>query len=382
MTLKHLIIAVMAFSPALIHAAETTGKKDFKILPTARALFDAAAYLPQNDDFKPGVCAPDVRLGAKANFGSFEARADISYKFGKLSPADIYLKWNINDNSFLQGGFFIHQFGLQSATGAAAKISMEEPIAQTAFGEGRLLGAMYVYKNKAVHFAGSLYAQTESMTKHANELGRTGVGALARFAWHPLTETGNIFQIGTSALIQTASFNGDKENPTSVFKSSFPTKVSSVSCVNAEVDHVKSIFKLSPEMLWAKGRFAAEGQFYFLNTARKEGLKSFQGMGGYVLTRVMLNPGARYSYSPWIGYLATPAPKTWEIVAGYSYAHLNDSDADIFGGNANSATFTLNYYINKWITWRFNYSYTNRADNPALPSLHANIFQTRIQFVF
>lgn len=364
-------------------AASASDTSNFKISPVGRALFDAAAYLPQNSDFKPGVAVPDVRLGAKASFGSFEARAEIAYRFGKVSPTDIYLQWNINDNSFLKGGYFIHQFGLQSATGAASKISMEEPVTQTALGESaRLLGAMYVYKNPGIHFAGSLYAQNEAMLKHADELGRTGVGAMARFLWHPLTSRGNIFHIGTSALVQTASFNGDTGNPVSTFKVSFPTKVSDVSCLKAEVDHVRSIFKVSPEVLWSRGRFAAEGEFYYLNVARKDGFRSFQGLGCYVLTRTLLNRGARYSYSPWIGYLATPAPRSWEIVAGYSYADLNDSGAGVYGGKVNSATLTMNYYINKYITWRVNYSYTDRPAAPGLPSSHANIFQTRIQFLF
>ena len=76
---------------------------------------------------------------------------------------------------------------------------------------------------------------------------------------------------------------------------------------------MRSVFKVAPEALWGHGRFAAEAQFFFLNVARKEGLGSFQGLGCYALGRVLLNRGARYSYSPWIGYLATPAPRSWEI---------------------------------------------------------------------
>lgn len=378
---KYFILSILILAGASAKAG-TDEKTAFKITPTGRALFDAAAYLPQDDDFKPGVTVPDVRLGAKASFGDFEARADISYRFGKLYPADIYLKWAINEKSFLKGGFFVHQFGLQSATGASDKISMEEPIAQTAFGESRLLGAMYVYHDKSIHFAGSFYAQSDAMTKRANELGRTGVGAMARVAWHPVTARGNIFQIGATGLIQTAAFNGDTENPVSTFKAPFPTKVSNVSCLDAEVDHVKSIFKLTPEILWSRDRVAVEGQFYWLNTGRKNSLTSFQGIGCYALTRILLNRGADYSYSAASGYLATPAPKSWEIVAGYSYADLNDSGANIYGGLANSATLTMNYYINKYITWRVNYSYTARRGGPDIMARHANIFQTRIQFLF
>lgn len=355
---------------------------DFKIVPTARALFDAAAYAPSDSLFRPGVALPDMRLGAKANFDSFEARADLSYRFGKIYLADIYLQWNISENSFLKGGFFVHQFGIQSATGASHKISMEEPVAQTVFGEIRLLGAMYVWYNRRFHFAGSLYAQPEASVCHADQLGNTGFGAIARFLWHPFTAPGNIFQIGASGLLQTPDYSGDRRNPVEQLAASFPTRVSNVSLLRADIDSVRSVFKLTPEVLWARGRVAAEAQFYYMLTSRRNGLRSFQGYGAYVMARVLLNRGAQYSYSAAPGAFATPAPKSWELVAGYSYVDINDSRARIFGGRADSASLTLNYYLNKYITWRLNYSYTVRPSEPGLPGRHANIFQTRIQFVF
>lgn len=355
---------------------------DFKITPTARALFDVAAYAPADSMFRPGVTIPDVRLGAKASFDNFEARTDVSYRFGKLYLADVYLQWNINSNSFLKGGFFVHQFGLQSATGASHKISMEEPIAQSVFGEIRLLGAMYVWYNPAAHFAGSLFVQPEASVLHANELGNTGVGAVARALWHPVISPGNIFQIGASALLQSPDYAGDRKNPVMQFAASFPTRVSNVNLLKASVDSVASVFKITPEILWARGRVGVEAQFYYLRTARRNHLPAFRGYGAYVMTRVLLNKGARYQYSPAPAALATPVPKSWEIVAGYSWADLNDAGANIFGSRANSASLTLNYYLNKFITWRLNYTYADRITEPGLPSRHANIFQTRIQFVF
>lgn len=393
-TFRNLLLALLASATVSASAAEaamspdttaTTGTKvakSFRIMPTGRAMFDAAAYTPEGDGFKAGVALAEARLGAKADFGDFEARVDISYKFGKFSPADIFLQWNIDANSFLKGGYFIHQFGLQSGTGAAAKISMEEPIAQSALGESRMPGAMYVWHNPKLHFAGSLFAQSSAFTKHADELGRTGFGAMARFAWHPVAETGNIFQIGISALMQTATFDGDTKNPVSTFKANFPTRVCDTRCLSAEVDHVKSIFKASPEVLWAKGRVAAEGQYYFMNAARRDGLPSFKGMGAYVLARVLLNRHAAYSYSAAPACIATPASGTWEIVGGFSWADLNDDHASIYGGNASNFSLTLNYYIHKYITWRVNYSYTSRGEAGSLPARHLNIFQTRIQFLF
>lgn len=378
---KNLLLAILMALPFFISSAAEEGSK-VTFRPTARALFDAAAYAPSDSDFVAGVCCPDVRLGAMANFDNFEVRADISMRFGKFYPADIYLQWNINPHSFLKGGYFVHQFGLQSATGASHKIGMEEPIAQSALGELRLLGAMYVWNNAKLHFAGSLFGQSSSMTEHANTLGKSGFGAMARIAWHPMASTGNIFQVGATALMQSPNYSGDKHNPISTFGAQFPTKVSNVNCVSARVDEVKSIFKISPELLWSRGRWAAESQFYYMNVGRKLSLPSFAAKGAYVQGRVLLNRGAEYGYSAAPGYLATPRPGSWEIVAGWSWLDLDCNHAEIYGGRANSASLTLNYYLNKYITWRVNYNYTRRSSSAALAARDVNIFQTRIQFVF
>lgn len=367
---------------ALLGAVLSARADDFKIVPTARALFDAAAYLPNDSDFRPGVAMPDVRLGAKANFGNFEARADISMRFGKFYPADIYLMWKINETSRLTGGFFVHQYGLQSATGASAKITMEEPIAQSAFGEIRLLGLQYQWWNSRISVAGSVFAQPEAVTKHANELGQEGMGALGRFLWHPHTTDGDIFQIGLSAFVQSPTFGGDTRNPISNYRAPFPTKVSNVTLASATVDSVSCIFKMTPEVLWSRGRVSAEGQFYFLNTSRRGSLHAFRACGGYVTARILLNRGARYSYSPATGYLTTPGKGLWELVASYSGLTLNNDRAGVWGGKGQSASLTMNYYLHKYITWRVNYTWCNGYDSSGLPARHANIFQTRIQFLF
>lgn len=366
---------------------------DFKIRPTARALFDVGGFIPAQPEFKAGVALPDVRLGALMNFDKFEARVDIGYQSYKFVPADIYLQYHINDHSIVKGGFFVHQYGIQSATGASTKIGMEAPVAQNAFGYGRLPGAMYVYQNGKILSASSLFAQNTAAFKFANELGQTGFGAMTRFVWHPDTTSGNIFHIGVSAAMQSANFSGDSKNAVCTFRSTFPTKISDVTCVSASVDQVSSIFRISPEILWSKGRVAVEGEGYFLNAARKDGLPSFRGYGAYMQTRILLNKNAKYKYSPWIGYVATPGAKSWELVAGYSYADLNCNDitaanpeaTPIKGGRVNSASLTLNYYIHKYVTARLNYNYTRRTGytaDPAHPSLHTNIIQARIQFLF
>ena len=145
---------------------------------------------------------------------------------------------------------------------------------------------------------------------------------------------------------------------------------------------VKNIFKFTPELILAKGRFAFEGQYFYAIAYRKYDLKAFHGQGAYGFLRAIVK-GNDYGYSAFDGCLATPAPKSMELVLGYNFSDVTDSKAGIYGGISNNASLTFNYYINKYLVWRVNYSYTQvRNQGAGVPDHHANIFQTRIQIVF
>ena len=141
------------------------------------------------------------------------------------------------------------------------------------------------------------------------------------------------------------------------------------------------MFKLTPELLVAKGRVALEGQYYYMNVNRKNGLASYKASGVYGLLRGVLI-GGDYGYSHADAGLATPAPKTLEVVAGYNYTDATCGKAGIYGGRTNDASITLNYYINKYMIARLRYSYTNVEGSDVMRDRHVNTIQARIQFKF
>ena len=67
---------------------------------------------------------------------------------------------------------------------------------------------------------------------------------------------------------------------------------------------------------------------------------------------------------------------------GYSYTNGYDSKSQIFGGISNDYSVTLNYYLNKYITCRLRYSYTNVWGSDVMHKRHENIIQARIMFKF
>lgn len=361
-----------------------------KINPTGRILMDGAVYLGGNrgvaeagdTKFVNGVAIPDIRLGAKASYGKFKAKIDVGFSYGKVGLKDTYFEYDINEANFLRAGYFVPQWGLNSETSSSMKPSYEEPSANEFFNANpRLLAFMWQY-DKGQFLAGtSIFAEAAAMTNNATAMGRQAWGAQTRLVWRPRHADGDIIQTGIS--LNYSSPNAD-DHTGFLYAANFPSRVSKVTQLSANIDNARGLFKLSPELLLVKGRFALEAQYYYMNVARKDGLRNYRAHGAYGMFRTMLI-GSRYCYSHSAGGIDTPAKGTLEMVLGYDYVNASDSRAGIYGGISNDANCTFNYYINNWMIARFRYSYTNVRDRRVAdltPSRHVNTIEARLQIIF
>ena len=381
------ILLAPAFSTV---SAQDSEEPKFKFTPTGRILADGAVYAPDGDGFADGVAIPDVRIGAKVSYGKWSGKIDIGYGFGKLSMKDVFIQYGFNPENYVKVGYFVHQFGLNAATSSSMKPSMEVSSCDTYFNAtGRNLGIQYVH-DKDAFFAGVSVMAGTSISTPASDYGKVSVGATTRLVWRPYHEEGRVVQVGMSGWYQSAmhkKLTDDEGNPYVSpgffdFSCQFPTRVSKVNMLGANVSDAKGLVKLSPEILLSKDRFALEGQYYYMNVDRKDGLHSYSAQGAYGLLRALICGDSSYAYSHGDAGLAKPGGKTLECVLGYSYTNGYDSKSQIFGGISNDYSVTLNYYLNKYITCRLRYSYTNVWGRDVMHKRHENIIQARIMFKF
>lgn len=390
--MKRYISLIAAASIVAISAtAQESSEPKFTIKPTGRILMDGAVYLGGNDDisddtgdkkFVDGVAIPDVRLGVKAGYGKWKAKIDIGFGYGKVSLKDIFLEYDFNESNLVKLGYFVPQFGLNSETSSSMKPSYEEPASNEFFyANPRLLAASYVFDKGQYFAAVTAFAEANAMKENATEMGKQGWGAQTRLVWRPRHTDGDAFQIGCSFNYSTPT-----ENDHSAFSytSNFPSRVSKVNLLTANIDHARGLFKMTPEILFMKGNFAVEAQYYYMNVARKDGLHNYRAHGAYGLFRALLF-GGQYSYSHADCGMATPPAKSFEVVLGYNYTNASDSRAGIHGGISHDASCTFNYYINKYMIARLRYSYTNVRDRyvaDLLPKRHVNTIEARLQVIF
>lgn len=364
-------------------AAANAQENKLVVKPSGRILMDAAFLNSSNkavdEQCVDGVNVPDIRIGMKVSYGKWEGKADIGYARGSVSPKDIFIQYNFNKQNFLRGGYFVHQFGYQSATSSSFKVSMEEPETHSAFGVGgRLVGLMYEHSDNKFMGTGSIYTDAQSFKKQSNHTGYQGSGFLTRLVYHPLIEKGNLFHVGIGLNYELAAENRSNME----FKAPYPVRVAGINAIGAKITDAKNDFKFSGELMAAKGHVGIEGQYIFMNVDRKGDAKSYNAWGAYGNLRFLLNN--EYEYVKNDAGIATPAPKSWELVAAYNYTDMNDAKAGFHGGKLSDWALTMNYYINKYMIWRVS-GHIVRAGESDYSGFNKNTFrviETRLQFKF
>ncbi len=371
------------FGLTLLFPSLTKAQNELKVSPSGRILMDGGIFDSKNDKFVDGVAVPDIRLGAKASYEKFKAKFDIGYSYGKLSLKDVFLERELSSSSLIRVGYFVHEFGLQSSTSSSMKITMEEPASNEAFFNSRLLGAMYIHDKDDFYAAASVHVESEAMKKSSDEMGEQGYGAMTRLVYRPLRNNGAIFHLGISGAYESPRYNADEKlnHKSFVLGANFPTRIAKVKALEASITDAKRLYKFSPEVLAAYGPVALESQYYYLTVNRDNDFKNYKASGAYGILRGLVK-GGNYKYSNSSSGIATPGAGSLEAVLAYNYTDMSDKKAQIFGGRLNDVAVSFNYYINKYMIWRFRYSYTHVTNRADIENQTLNSFQTRFQIIF
>lgn len=351
------------------------------IKPSGRILMDAATMSSSDETVNKaatdGMNIPDIRIGMKATYGKWEGKVDMGYARQSLSAKDVFLQYNFDKKNFIRGGYFVHQFGYQSATSSSFKVSMEEPETHSAFGVGgRLLGFMFEHSDDKFMTAASFYTDAQSFKNQTNKTGYQGAGLMTRLVYHPFIEKGKLFQVGVGLNYELPSQNAANME----WKSPYPTRVASINAIGAKFTDAKNDFKLSTELMAAKSHVGLEAQYIYMNVNRRDNQPSYKAWGAYGNLRFLLNN--EYEYVKGDAGIATPAPKSWELVAAYNYTDMNDEAFK--GGKLSDWALTMNYYINKYMIWRVS-GHLVHAGESQYSGYDKNTFrvlETRLQIKF
>lgn len=370
--------------------ARSEDENKFKAMPNGRVLIDGALYSSNESHlFKGGMAIPEARLGVKMQYGKWSSWIDVGFAYGKVGLRNMWIQYAFNSHNSLRVGNFLQPFGYQSVTTTNNKPTFEQPIASALFNPGLQLGVMYTFQNASFYSSSSFHVESSALTNVMNypQFNQQGYSLLTRFVWRQKDQGKNgkpILQGGISFGYSTPDRHLiDDVDVHSGFTNAalFPTKVSNFTALSAVIDNARNRFKLTPEILLSFRKIGLESQYFFQTIARKDGFHSFNAQGAYVTLRGVLI-GDEYGYDPVSAILSNPKKNALELVVDYNYATLNDKEANIFGGRANSVTSTLNYYFNAYITARLNYTYTHVWGKAGESPISQNAFQLRLMLLF
>jgi phosphate-selective porin O and P len=356
-----------------------------EIKSVGRIHFDGGVLGANNyhNQFVSGVALADFRAGLVMRYGQWKSKIEMGYANQALSVKDVFIEYDFDKHTLLRGGYFLHQFGMQSVFGASAKIAMEEPLSNSAFYNSRLLGLMLQHQKDKFFGTLSLFAENEAIKQSTDKTGSQGMGMMSRLLYRLHREEGNIFHVGISGAFETPRYNKDAalNHSSYILKTSFPTRIARVTAQEATINNATFLYKFSPEVLFAKGRWGLEAQYYYLNANRKSGFEAFDASGAYAMVRAIIK-GSPYAYVNADGVMATPKAGSMELVAGYNYTDLSNSKAGILGGRLNDYSLTFNYYINKYVIWRVRTSYTSVGYRADKENTNLGLIETRLQIKF
>lgn len=368
-------------------SAHSEEQPKLKLAPTARVLIDGALYIsPQKEMFPDGMAISEARIGAKMSYGKWSALMDVAYSYSKIGLRNMWIEYQINKNHRLRFGNFIQPFGLESTYSNSLKSTFEQPISAAIYTPGIQLGVMYGFSNPSFWAAGAFHVESSALSTAMNAplFNQQGYGILGRALWRSNKADTPIMQFGISAEFATPQRrleNNEDVHDGFTLSANFPTKVAQVQAVGTTVANSKNLFKFSPEFLVAKGKLAAEGQYFFQNISRRNGLHNYVSQAGYVSLRGLIT-GGDYAYASGIAALDRPRPGALECVLNYNYVTLSDRTADIYGGRANNFNATINYYINPYITARLNYTFTHTWGHAGHDPLTMSGVQARLMVLF
>lgn len=364
---------------------KTTDNESVKITPTGRFYLDGASYIDDETDLGNGVYMNDIRVGLKAKYKQFDIKVDVGFAGGKVSAKDVFAQYNLNKSSYVRAGHFAEPFGIDHMESSSNIKFITANASSFAFSPGRKLGIEYIGWNKYMWVGAGLFGDGDSMNNSID--GDDGFSATGRWVFNPLQKKGEIFHLGLSGSYRKADAagydaDGEANKKSIAFGSRLNTNVEKRKGLNAVINNADYQAKYAIELIGAYGPVFLQAEYFNALVERKNDLPTYKASGAYAQIG-LLAIGGDYAYSASWARMAAPKPKSLEFVLRYNYTDLNDDNSGIKGGVMSDWSFAANYYLNKYVMFRLNYSYMSLGEkNPFAAGEDIHSLQARVQVVF
>lgn len=343
---------------------------------TGRMLMDGGVYLKNPNHFGSGMEFNDLRVGVKAAYQNWGMKLEMGYAGNKAAIKDAFATYSYK-NSSIQVGQFYEPFSLDMLCSTFDLRFHQSPGAVLALTNSRRMGVTYSYRNKHYYLCSGFFTDNDlSNLKNASQ----GYAFDGRIVYRPVYDNTKLVHIGMAAIHRTpdGALPDDENKNTFTYKSPGVSTIDNRTLMQVDVDHATSQFKIGTELLIYYHKFFLQSEYIRARVKREEGFENYTAQGAYLQCSWLLL-GQSYQYDEEVACPGRPVGKALELCARFNYLTLNDAGME--GGKQKDFAIGLNYYINKHIAVKLNYSYF-------IPGAHTketgnfSVLQGRFQFIF
>lgn len=353
-------------------------KEDFEWRVIGRALFDGGAFFSDSTEMGNGVVINDLRLGVVMRFlTNWQGRVEIGFSESKVSLKDVYVAYHQGVHT-LRAGHYFELFGIENRVATTTYRLMNMSVTNSTFGDRRKIGFSYMYDKLRWTVAGGIFSDSDVDNNKGLNEGYTLVG---KWVGRPVFDEDKLLHIGLSARF---SEHDKAERQELIYKAGAPTNVlkkDENQFLRASVTDMINQWRWGTDViLLYKGAYLqSECLVAHVNRA---GAPDYTGKGGYVQVGYLLLGDRKYTYNRAQGWVDNPAASNLELLFRYNVTSMNDRKAEIMGGKEQDITLGANYFINKYVAVRLNYTYMVTDKYAVNGKESVNFIQGRLQFSF
>ena len=368
---------------------------------------------PANGDIQDGADFRRFRMSARGSVVenvNYFAQIDFGF-FGRPTFTDVWLEiTHVPVLGFVKIGQWKQPFGLETVTSVRYQTFMERSSLFQAFEPFRHIGVgTYNYSESQMStWAGSVFKTGQD--QFGDDIGdNAGISFAARgthLAWYEEGENSSLYYLhmggafwygnpgndkmryATIPEFYIGSFGSSPGNPVGTSKVPIPNVANGTPpFVDTGTFNCNNFQHYGGELAWSHGPFFVQSEAMLAVVNPQNNLAQMHYKGAYAAASYFLTGESR-PYDKKAGCLDRVKPLqnfrtdtgcgygAWELCSRYSYIDLNDGN--INGGRMTDWTAGVNWYLNPYTKFQFNYIKSFLA-NPTYGHSYANMLGLRAQ---
>lgn len=347
--------------------------EDIKL--SGRIILDGGAFCNAPSNFKNSASITDVRLAAKGSFlPDWYAKIDVGFAKNKAALKDAFIQYRTNNHIF-RGGYMLGYLGMDNSASTTDYLFHTGANMDETFYFARRTGLSYTYSGHT--FYSSIGAFMGDGLDFSNDE-QPGYSLTGRMVYHCVNSQRSL-HLGTGALFNRPNLNIKTDKRAITFESKGVTYLNSPQLLGTTIEGVKSQVHLNLEGLYYDSRYFLQSEYQLVKVAQDIN-GTFSAQGGYIEGGVLLM-GKHYGYDNTDALMVTPQDdKSLLLVVRSNITQLNNHS--IRGGMQKDVSIGVNYYINRNVSLKLNYSHLWLDENSRIGENDFSMIQSRLQVKF